>query len=475
MSLSSALSIALSGLQSTSTALSVVSANVSNANTAGYTKKSVDFSTVTVGSSSGGVNIDNYQRLTDSALSGSYNTSTSNAGYLSTQYNYLTQVQSILDSTSTNPSLSSDLSTFQSDWNNLSASPESSIQQQTVINDGNSLAHQIQTINNQVSSLQKQVTSDIGTTLATLNSVLKSIQTLNTQIATALAANQSTGNLEDKRDTIINQISSMTSVTVMTRSSDQVALYTPSGTNLLDGTAQVFSFDGTHITNSSGQNVNSGLIGGSLQAQLNFIDTSTAAASSSDYGTGVIAKIQDQLSTLVSAFTDPGSAFVTAYGNAVTASTASGASQSSSVVASSFFTVSTNSSTGKADPGSFSVNSSLLDRSAEVPQTGVTAISDSFTSTASYTASGLSSSNVTYSQLATDILSNFQSAANSLKTSSTDAQTQQTYYQTALTNATGVNSDSELVMLTTLQNSYAAAAHVISTINSLYQTLANIL
>ena len=475
MSLSSALSIALTGLKATTSGLSVVSSNLANANTAGYTNKSTSYTSVVLGDGEAGVAVGSYTRATDVALTASYNSSTSNAGYYSTQYNYLQKVQAILDSTSSTPSLTADLTTFQSDWNSLAASPESTTLQQSVINDGNKLANEIQSISSQVTTLKNQVTSDVNTGLASLNSYLGQIQAINGQIASAKSSGQDSTNLEDNRDSLINKISSMTSVTVMQRSNGQIALYTPSGVALLDGTAQTFSFDGTNVTSSSGQTVNSALTGGSLQAQLNFIDTSASASSSSDYGTGVIAKIQDQLATFVTALTGSSSSFVTSYSSAVTSSTASGATQNGASVASSFFTVSTNASTGKADPGSLTVNSALLSGSSVLPQTGLSAVYNSFTSTASYTASGLTASNVTYSELASSILSNFQTAANSVKASSTDATTQQSYYQTALSNATGVNSDSELVTLTTLQNSYAASAKVISVIKELYTALENII
>lgn len=473
MSLSSALSIALSGLQAQSTALTVVSSNIANAQTAGYTEKSVEYDAVNLGNGLGGVTISGYTRATNEALTASLNTATSNAGYLSTQYSYLQQIQSILDSSSSNPTLSSDLATFESDWNSLAASPESSIAQQTVINDANTVANDIRTIASSVTSLQKQVTTDISTSVSTLNADLAGVQQLNTEIASANASNQPIVDLEDQRDTLINQISSITSVVVMQRNNGQIALYTPNGTTLVDGVAQTFSYNGSTITNAQGQDETAGFTGGSLQAQLNFVSTSASAASSSDPGTGVIAKINAQLQTLVSAFTGSSSAFATAYSNAVSSSTASGASQNGDTLASSFFTVSDDSS-GNPDPSTFQVNASLLNSSADLPQTGVSAISDSFSSTSNYTASGLSAQGVTYTQLGTAILSNFQLAANTLKSSSTDAATQQTYYSSTLADDTGVDTDTELVALTTLQNAYSAAAHIITTVETLYSDLENI-
>ena len=261
---------------------------------------------------------------------------------------------------------------------------------------------------------------------------------------------------------------------VIPRNNGSIALYTQDGTALLDNSAQTFTYNGSSVINSSGQDVTAALSGGSLQAEINFGSTSSAAASSTDPGTGVLTKLNAQISKLVDAFTDSSggttSAFATAYSGAVTASTATGASQSGDTLASTFFTVS-NGSNGQPDPSTFAVTASLLNGTAELPQTNASTIAASFDATQSYTASGLSASGVTYTQLGTAILSNFQLAANTLQTSSTNATTQQSYYQSSLTTATGVNVDSELVNLTTLQNAYAASAHVISTIQSLLSTL----
>jgi len=70
-------------------------------------------------------------------------------------------------------------------------------------------------------------------------------------------------------------------------------------------------------------------------------------------------------------------------------------------------------------------------------------------------------------------LSGFQQAANTISSQSSTASTQQTYYQNTLTSQTGVDTDTELVNLTNWENSYAASAHVISTIQQMMQTLEN--
>ncbi len=220
------------------------------------------------------------------------------------------------------------------------------------------------------------------------------------------------------------------------------------------------------------------MAGGSLQAELQFRDSSASGAASTIPGVGVIAKLQSQLSKLVDAFTNSSgntpSAFATAYTNAVTASTATGATQNGDAVASSFFTVSSNTGTGVPDPGSFQVNPNLINSTDVLPQTR-----HAGRSPASFNAHGClarlracTAPSATYATLGHRLsLSSFQQSANTISAQSTTATSQQTFYQQTLANATGVNMDTELANLVNYQNSYAAAAHVITTVNQMMTDL----
>jgi len=478
-SLTQALSIALSGLQSSSSLISLASKNIANAQTPGYTQKTGTTTSVDYGAAFGGTAIAGYTRATNQALTSNYNVATSAASYAGTQNDYLTQIQTILNSTSNNPTLSNDVAQLASAFTQYAAAPESAIQQQNLISTAQTLTNDIHTIGNQLGSLVSQVQSDLSGNITSLNSDLQQIATINNQIQAASTAGQPIVDLQDQQDQLVNKVSSFLNVNAQPRANGQIALYTPSGQLLVDGpTAETFSFNGTAILNANATNVGSAFGGGSLQAAMNFIDTSASAASSTTPGVGTVAKLQAQLSKLVDAFTNSSggtpSAFATAYSSAVTASTALGATQAGASVASSFFTVS-NGSNGQPDASTFVVNAGLLAGTSVLPQTGTQAIANSFSTVATYTASGLSAQNVTYAGLTSAILSTFQQAANTVKTQSTTATSQQTYYQTTLSNTTGVNIDNELANLVAYQNSYAASAHVISTVNQMLTTLINVL
>lgn len=461
MSLTSALSTALSGLQSATVQLQLTANNISNANTPGYTAKKANLTAAAFGGAGAGVTITGFTRAASDALFKSYNAATSESSLLGTQDSYLKQVQTILDSTDSNPALSDAISKFSAAWTALQAEPESSIKQTAVVQAGTNLASIVGNTASQISALDRQVKSDLSSNVTRLNNDLTQVQTLNTEIASAMANNQSPGDFEDQRDTLVNDISSLTNVNILSRSNGGIALYTSDGVPLIDGQPQTFSYDGgtNTITGGGGQDVTANLSGGALQASIQF--RATAVTPSTSPAVNVIQKLNDQLSAIVSAFTsrtNPSGAttFAAAYNPANT----SGAD---------FFTA-----TG-TDPATFAVNSNLISGASSIPQANVTATANTFSASFNFTASGLSLTGATYATLGTNILSNFQQAANTVDASSQSAAQQQKFYQQSLTNATGVNVDSELVNLTTLQNSYAASAHVISTISDMFKTLISIL
>ncbi len=464
-SLTQAFSIALTGMRTSTNLISLTANNVSNANTAGYTSKSATVSTVEYGAEFGGSTISAYNRSTDQALMLNLVEATTEGGYLSTQKSYMQQVQSILDSTSSNPNLSDQMSQFSAAWKQYASEPESNIQKQNVVTSGNNLAKTINTIATKVNQLTSQVSNDIATSVTDLNGLLQQIGDINRKIQSSTTSGQQTVNLQDNRDQLVYKVAQYMDITIQQRNNGQIALYTPGGKLLVDGGigAETFTYNGTTILDSSGNDVKSALIGGSLEAQFSFIDTSAAAAASSVDGVGVIAKLNAQMSTLVTGLTS--GLFDTAYGGAVTASLAG--TQTGQTLDAHFFTA----SGSPQDPATFQVNANILDGTSGLPETNATNIADSLTNAASYAASGLSASNVTYEELTTTILSGFQQTANSIVTQSDTVTTQKSYFSETLANRTGVNIDTELANLISYQNSYAAAAHIISTINQMLASL----
>ncbi len=480
MSLSTALNVALSGLQTSTAVAQVVAGNIANAQTEGFTAKSVSLSQVSAGANTGGVEIANYIRATNDVLTATANTATTTAAYYETQNSYMTQIQATLDSTGNPPALSEKLSAFQAAWTEFDANPSSPTQAQMIVSAGVSLANLVRTVALQTATMETNVKADLATAVSELNTALGKIVTLNQEIAIARANKQPIVNLQDERDAAVSVVAKYTNATVMERDNEQIALYTRNGTCLLDAQAQTFSVDtdGVTILSTSGQDVTSSLSDGKLQAQTDFLAETATSAN----GVGVITKLKSQLQNFANLFlatTPGGGSFADAYNSATT---------DTGEQANNFFTATITASTGMPQLDTFQVNANLVNGTATVKKASAEPISNAFAATnaairvvsvsppvyattSTFTASGITLQNLTFSGIATGILSGFQQAANTIKDQTNTATTQRDYYKNSLSNETGVNTDEELINLSNWENSYAASAHVISTIQQMMDVL----
>ena len=469
MSLLSALSTSLAGLQTASAQMQMVSDNLANAGVTGYTEKTAVLKSVTFGNGSSSVIVSGYTRATDDVTLRSLMSANSESGSLGASDDYLQQVENILGSisSSSSTSLADYMTSFSTAWSSLEAEPESATTQTAVVSAGKNLANAVQTIATSVQTLSTSVKSDINTTLSTLNSDLAQVAQLNKQIASANSTGQPTGDLEDSRDQLVLDISKIAKVTVMKRGDGSISIYTTGGYQLLDSQAQQFSYDGANVVNANSPTVsaNSALVGGSLEAELNFIDPSLA--SSSDAGSGVVTKITNMLNSVVSAFTSwsagPPETFSHAYNSATP--------HDSSL---DFFT-GTNSTNFAVNANLLSGTSPLLTTTATTCASVTDALSASDRSFPTPTTLGMSASSYSYKDLISNILSYYQQSASSVSSQASAASSQTTYLTTELSNNTGVSSDKELVKLTSLENSYNASAKVVSVVNSMLQTLMGVI
>jgi len=465
MSLFSALSSSLSGLQAATTQMQLVANNIANAGQTGYSRKTATLAPVSLGNGvGGGVEITGYARASDAALSTTLNNAVSDESLRDSQSNYLERVQTILGTTNgDNPPLAEAMSDFASAWRELAAAPESTVQKQEVVNTASTLVQQLKTTSSDVEALDREIKTEISTDLSDLHSYLVNIADLNKKISQLTTGGQFAGDLEDQRDQIIQKVAGLVSVNVMDRANGQVAVYTPSGYMLVDGEAASFSYDGTdvHSALDSTTSLNSVLSGGKIEALVNFSATSTPPSTDPAYN--VIQKLRDQLDTIAKSLTDtttPGT-FGYAYAHATGTATE----------ATSIFTV------GADDQRmTLAVNTALMDGTKTIKTTSGSVVAATFNDASrTFTGDGLSVVNSSYETLVTSIVGNFQQAANSIAALKTSAASQKDFLAQKLSNATGVNTDTELVALTTLQNSYAASARVMSVLQTMFSALENIM
>ncbi|MBV9862947.1 MAG: flagellar hook-associated protein FlgK [Alphaproteobacteria bacterium] len=466
MSLFDALSIAATGLSTTQAAISVVSENVANAQNTGYVDRTA---VLAEAASSGGVELAGIQRASDQALQQQLLAQNGQASGDAALNALFQQVEDVTGGSSGTPALSGAMSQFTTAWQTYEASPEDASARQGVITAATSMTQALGSTADGIEQLATTAKTNVGNGVSTLNQDLSQIAELNQQIVTAQANGAPDPDLEDQRDAAVASISKLVSISTVTRPDGSMSVFTPNGLALVDKSAASLSWDGTNITLSgSSTSLNSSFTSGSIGATLGFLRTDSAAVQSSDPGVGALQKMRDQLDAFAQSFYDtaasPAPAFEAAYD--------SGQTQSGEL-ASSFFTTSDGSAT--ANRFNLVVNPALLNGRAQIKQASATPVVQALTATnQSLNAGGLSVSGLTYAQIANAITARASTNAGTIATNATNSAATGTALSSRLASETGVNIDGELTNLIVLQNSYSAAARVVTTVNSMLTTLMSI-
>lgn len=259
MGLSTALGAALSGLKTTQRGLDLVSANIANSQTIGYTRKSLTVEPVVSGSYTTGVQVSDVRRELDLYLQKQLRIETGGAAYASQRASSLNSLQRIFGTPGGALSLDTAVNAFSSALDALATSPEDQSAQAKVIAQAQALAQSLNSASRDVQSLRSDADGKIGDGVATANEALKQIETLTDQIRAANARGESTSDLEDLRDAQIDTLSALMDVRVDDLGGGGVRIKTGAGLTLFDESGRAtlsFNRSGTispDMTRESGE------------------------------------------------------------------------------------------------------------------------------------------------------------------------------------------------------------------------------
>ena len=295
--LNTSLNIGIQALEATQAALNATSNNIANANTPGYTREIPQFSenAETLSGSEvngGGVNLDGLQSVRDELLNLQIAQQTSLQSSTDTESASLQEIQTNFASTGND--IASELTAFSQSLTQLSANPSSSAIQQSVLASGQNLAQAFNTTANALTSAQSDADSQVTQTVAQINSLTQQIAQLNGQLSQLTQSGQDGGTIEDQRDELVQQLSTLTGISV-SQSSDGETITTANGSPLVMG-GQSYTLQTTtgsdgmqHVLDSAGNDITSSIQGGQLGGAIQIRDQ-------------VIPGYVSQLNTLASQF-----------------------------------------------------------------------------------------------------------------------------------------------------------------------------
>ena len=237
MSLNLALTSAISGLSTAQAGLDVISSNIANVNTEGYTRKIFVPQSVVLAGQGAGVQIGDIINNVDQNLLKDTRNARSQVGLLATTSSYYKRIQDTFGTTQSNSSVSNQLNRLQQEFSTLTTTPETVSQQLAAVQAGLSVANSLSSMSKTVQTLRLNADREIEGAVNDINSYLANISALNDQISFGQSTGRQTEDLEDKRDVALNKISDLIDIRYFKNANGSLTVFTSDGTTLVDSQA----------------------------------------------------------------------------------------------------------------------------------------------------------------------------------------------------------------------------------------------
>ncbi len=234
------LSIGLSSLRATTTALHTTSNNIANVSTEGYTRQGVSFVSRTPQQAGGGfigtgVSVGSISRITDALVTKRLLSGNSAYQRLEVLSNYASRVDTLTsDPTS---GVSKALTGFLDAANTLAQNPTLDAARNGLLSAAESLSSSFSMMQSELDQIASEVTSAATSTVDEINGYTSAIAKMNETIvlAQARAGGDPPNDLLDQRDQMIQQLSGLIGVSTVAQDDGSVNVFTATGQSLVLG------------------------------------------------------------------------------------------------------------------------------------------------------------------------------------------------------------------------------------------------
>jgi flagellar hook-associated protein 1 FlgK len=218
-------------------ALNTTGHNLSNASTEGYSRQRVEMSAFepiylpglnreeTPGQIGQGTIVERIERIRDQLLDQRIIAQASGEGYWTARDPYVRMMEQLYLEVGDN-SIRSRMDAFWDSWQDLSEYPSDSAPRRAVIERGKTLVDAIHERYKGLKGLQDMIDQDIQLTVGRVNELSKQIAGLNRDIQKIRAQGDNPNDLLDRRDLLVDKLSSIIDVTVDSRDPDEFMVHT---------------------------------------------------------------------------------------------------------------------------------------------------------------------------------------------------------------------------------------------------------
>ncbi|MBO0495613.1 flagellar hook-associated protein FlgK [Pseudomonas sp. Marseille-Q1929] len=234
----SLLSIGMSGLNAAQGSLSVLSNNIANVNTAGYSRQqatqnasaSNQFGGVFIGT---GTTLADVRRVYNEYLDAAYQNSTALSSDANAYLGQVSAIDKVLSDKTTG--MSSALSSFFATLQTASSNPNDLSARQLLVSNAKTLSNRFNSISTQLTQQKETINSQLSTMSDQVNQLTSSIASLNKQISQAQgSATAAPANLLDSRNEAVRALNELIGVTA-TEKNGQFSINTGTGQSLVEG------------------------------------------------------------------------------------------------------------------------------------------------------------------------------------------------------------------------------------------------
>ena len=234
MGLTSALNTALFGLNYNQRQINLTAANVANADTAGYTAKTVSAKVYFDGAGNvSGIVSSDIQRVVDEEIQSAYFGSLSENKYAAQVASFTSRLDSLFGTLDDSSGLSALMTSYSSKLSALVNDPGSYAAQQEVVAAADAIARQLNRSYQAIEDMRQDADNLLKEQTGDVNALLKNIEEVDEQIQTAKVSGASFADLLDQRDRYVEQLSGYMDIRVEEENGGTLRITTQSGQQLL--------------------------------------------------------------------------------------------------------------------------------------------------------------------------------------------------------------------------------------------------
>jgi flagellar hook-associated protein 1 FlgK len=240
MGLTQILSTALDGLNAASYGLTSTGQNITNVNTPGYARRTVELETR--GQGLNGVNIAGLRRVTDTVVERRQYQAIGLSSAASERDSQLAGLEAMFDDVS-GSGLSDALSAFYGSFSALASNPSDPTARANVLSRADALSSRVSDTADGIALARAELLTKAQQTTAEVNRRAQQIAELNQQIVAARAQGQDTSNLEDQRSKVLLDLAPLVDTTVLTQSNGAIMVQASGATLVDDVSARTLAVD----------------------------------------------------------------------------------------------------------------------------------------------------------------------------------------------------------------------------------------